>query len=133
MIGVKAWLYKGEILDAGNRMKSLSSEPEPRRDRAERGDRRDRGGDRGGDRGDRRPPVTRHHEPAAAPVAAEPSGAARQAAPTEMAHPARSGGPILPPLMAPQPAWKQEVRPDTEPQAELPAPPTGTPEGETKP
>jgi len=147
VIGVKAWLYKGEILDAGNRMKSLSSEPEPRRDRGdrgERGDRRDRG-DRG-DRGDRRPPAAaRHHEPPA-PVA-EPSGPARQAPPPEMAHPARSGGPILPPLMAPQqqPHWKQEVRPDLEPQAESAAssgaaetppaaPPTDVrPEGENKP
>jgi|ERR1035441_8330953 small subunit ribosomal protein S3 len=141
VIGVKAWLYKGEILDAGNRMKSLSSEPEPRRDRGDRGDRRDRGGDRG-DRGDRRPPAARHHEPPPAP-AAEPSGPARQAPPPEMAHPARSGGPILPPLMAPQPHWKQEVRPDIEPKAEpapaseapSAAPPTapstdGTPEGE---
>jgi small subunit ribosomal protein S3 len=118
VIGVKAWLYKGEILDAGNRMRSLSSEPEPRRDRGERGDRRDRGGDRG-DRGDRRPPAARHHEPP--PPAAEPSASARQAPPPEMAHPARSGGPILPPLMAPQPHWKQETRPDIEPPAE-PAP-----------
>jgi small subunit ribosomal protein S3 len=139
VIGVKAWLYKGEILDAGNRMRSLSSEPEPRRDRPERSDRRDRG-DRG-DRGDRRPPAARHHEPAAA--GAEPSGSARQAAPPEMSHPSRSGGPILPPLMAPQPAWKQEARPDVEPAAEAApavqtpsetpaaAPATGeTPEGE---
>jgi small subunit ribosomal protein S3 len=135
VIGVKAWLYKGEILDAGNRMRSLSSEPEPRRDRVDRGDRRDRGGERGGDRGDRRPPAARHHEPPPAP-AAEP---ARQAPPPEMAHPARTGGPILPPLMAPQPHWKQEVRPDAEPSAE-PAPasetpstggtPAGTPEGD---
>ncbi len=133
VIGVKAWLYKGEILDAGNRMRSLSSEPEPRRERGERsdrGDRRDRGGDRGGER---RPPVARHHEPPAPTT--EPAGPARQAPPPEMAHPARStGGPILPPLMAPQPAWKHEVRGDAEPQAEPAAPPatppTGSPEGE---
>src|ERR1700691_2626333 len=61
VIGVKAWLYKGEILDAGNRMRSLSSEPEPRRDRVDRGDRRDRGGERGGDRGDRRAAGGRRH------------------------------------------------------------------------
>jgi small subunit ribosomal protein S3 len=136
VIGVKAWLYKGEILDAGNRMRSLSSEPEPRRDRGDRGDRGDRRGDRGdrgGDRGgDRRPPAARHHEPAPVPVS-EPSGSARQAPPPEMAHPARSGGPILPPLMAPQqqPHWKQEVRSD--PAAEpAPAAETApeTPEGE---
>jgi hypothetical protein len=51
-----------------------------------------------------------------------------------MAHPARSGGPILPPLMAPQPHWKQEARGESEPQAEPAAtpetPPTGAPEGE---
>jgi small subunit ribosomal protein S3 len=129
VIGVKAWLYKGEILDAGSRMRSLSSEPEPRRDRPDRGDRRDRG-----DRGDRRPPAARHHEaPPSPPPAAEPSTSARQAPPPEMAHPARTGGPILPPLMAPQPHWKQEARPDTEPQAEPAAPPAGAPEGENKP
>ena len=129
VIGVKAWLYKGEILDAGSRMRSLSSEPEPRRDRPDRGDRRDRG-----DRGDRRPPAARHHEaPPSPPPAAEPSTSARQAPPPEMAHPARTGGPILPPLMAPQPHWKQEARQDTEPQAEPAAPPAGAPEGENKP
>ncbi len=128
VIGVKAWLYKGEILDAGNRLR-FSSEPEPRRDR---GDRRDRGGDRRGS-------GPRHHEPA--PVSAEPAGPARQAPPpAEMAHPARTGGPILPPLMAPQPHWKQEVRPEGEPPAEVAPPaepaaqaepaPSETPEGE---
>jgi len=116
VIGVKAWLYKGEILDGGNRLRSLSSEPEPRRDRGERRDRGVR------DRGDRRGPRPAHHEPAAIP-AAEPAGPARQAPPPEMAHPARTGGPILPPLMAPQPHWKQEVRGEGEPQAEsTPAP-----------
>ncbi|HLY17188.1 MAG TPA: 30S ribosomal protein S3 [Bryobacteraceae bacterium] len=129
VIGVKAWLYKGEILDGGNRVR-FSSEPEPRRDR---GDRRDRGGDRG-DRGDRRPSGPRHHETPA--PAAEPSGPARQQAPpAEMAHPARTGGPILPPLMAPQPHWKQEVRGEAEPQPESapaaePTPAPETPEGE---
>jgi len=123
VIGVKAWLYKGEILDGGNRMRSFSSEPEPRRDRRDRGD-----------RGDRRPAARHHETPPPLPVA-EPAGPARQAPPPpEMAHPARSGGPILPPLMAPQPHWKQEVRPDVEPQSSpAPAPdtnPSGTPEGE---
>src|SRR3954449_678973 len=63
VIGVKAWLYKGEILDLTKRRGGLLPEPEPRRDRGERRDRdrdrdrglrRDRGpGDRGpgGDRG----------------------------------------------------------------------------------
>src|SRR4051812_34503606 len=51
VIGVKAWLYKGEILDLTKRRGGLLPEPEPRRDR---GDRRDRDRDRGGDRGPRR-------------------------------------------------------------------------------
>jgi small subunit ribosomal protein S3 len=130
VIGVKAWLYKGEILDGGNRMRGLSSEPEPRRDRGDRGDRRDRG-DRGPDRGDRRPPP--RHEPAA--PAPESTGPAVQAPPPEMARPARSGGPILPPLMAPQPQWKQEVRHEPEPKPEGAAKPESSPkpEGENKP
>ncbi len=47
VIGVKAWLYKGEILDLTKR-RSLLPEPEPRRDRGERRDRgpRDRDRDR---------------------------------------------------------------------------------------
>src|ERR1035441_7675637 len=62
VIGIKAWLYKGEILDLTKR-RNLLPDPEPRRDlrdrRGDRGDRperRDRGGDRGGGRRDR-PPV----------------------------------------------------------------------------
>src|SRR5450631_242973 len=47
VIGVKAWLYKGEILQGGKR--TLSQDSEPRRNERPRGD-RDRG-DRGGDRG----------------------------------------------------------------------------------
>src|SRR5690349_12541100 len=99
VIGVKAWLYKGEILGDKRRL-GFSSEPEPR-------PRRDRDRDRDrGDRGDRRP---RQELP---PQAAQPSGPAmQQAPPAEMPRPAaRTGGPILPPLMAPQPSWKQEVR-----------------------
>jgi len=114
VIGVKAWLYKGEILDGGNRMRSFSMEPEPRR---ERGERRDRG--------ERRAPRPVQHEP----VAAEPSGPARQAPPPDMPHPARTTGPILPPLMAPQPHWKEEVRGEGEPPAES-SPETPAPEGE---
>src|SRR6186997_1777848 len=47
-IGVKCWLYKGEII-GGMMRRGLANEPEPRRDR------RDRDRDRGGDRGDRGP------------------------------------------------------------------------------
>ena len=48
MIGIKTWIYKGEILDT-NKRRGLLPEPEPRR---EMRDRRDRG-PRGRERGDR--------------------------------------------------------------------------------
>jgi small subunit ribosomal protein S3 len=122
VIGVKTWLYKGEILDLTKR-RSLLPEPEPRREpRRDRGDRdrRDRG-DRG-DRGERRPMQ-------AAPVA-EPTGPAMQQAPSDLPRPAaRPTAPILPPLMSPQqPSWKQEARQDSAP-AETPE---QKPEGENK-
>ncbi len=138
VIGVKAWLYKGEIL--GKYRSGLSSlDPEPRRDRNERGDRRERGGERAGDRGPRRdrgdrgpggfggdrgpaqqaPPVQAH---------AEPAGPATQAAPSDLPRPAsKPAGPIMPPMMSPQPSWKQEARQDAPVEQ---APPTTTPEGE---
>jgi small subunit ribosomal protein S3 len=116
VIGIKTWLYKGEILDLTKR-RSLLPEPEPRREpRRDRGERRDRG-DRG-DRGDRRPPMQ-----TPPPVAAEPSGPATQAPPADLPRPAaRPTAPILPPLMSPQqqPSWKQEAR--QEPPASEPAP-----------
>jgi small subunit ribosomal protein S3 len=126
VIGIKAWLYKGEILDLTKR-RNLLPEPEPRRDtrdRRDRPDRRDsRGGDsRGGDRGDSRggdrggyrggdrdrPPVQ-----SAPPV--EATGPAVQTPPSDLPRPAaRPVAPILPPLMAPQqPSWKQEARQET--------------------
>jgi small subunit ribosomal protein S3 len=119
VIGVKCWLYKGEILGGAMRRGGLSAvDPEPRRDRRDRGDR-----DHRGDRGDRGP----RREPAPAPVvAAEPAGPAVQTPPPDLPRPAqRSTTPILPPLTAPQPSWKQEVR-----QAEPPKPADEKPEGE---
>ena len=100
VIGVKAWLYKGEILPGGKR--SLAQENEPRRnerpggrDRDRRGPRPDGGRSEGG-RGEARPESAPRAE-APAPVAAAPE-----------ARPARAGGPIMPPLMAPtQPAVKE--------------------------
>src|SRR4249920_2370734 len=56
VIGIKAWLYKGEILDLTKR-RNLLPDPEPRRDtrdRRDRPDRRDSRDSRGGDRGDSR-------------------------------------------------------------------------------
>src|SRR6204780_4502081 len=52
VIGIKCWLYKGEILEG--RRRAYNAEPEPRRQ-----DRRDRGGDRDRDR-DRRGPRGPH-------------------------------------------------------------------------
>ena len=106
VIGVKAWLYKGEILANGKR--TVSADGEPRRNERPRGDRNDRG-DRRGPRPDQRGGEGRgadgRTERTAPPaVAAEPSGVV-QAAPSEAR---KSGGPILPPLMPPtQPAWKE--------------------------
>jgi len=120
VIGIKAWLYKGEILDLTKR-RNLLPDPEPRRDlrdrgRGDRGDRGDRprGGDRGGERGSgrsERPPV---HTPP--PV--EATGPAVQTAPSDLPRPAaRPVAPILPPLMSPQqPSWKQEARQETTPE-----------------
>ncbi|MDR0249109.1 MAG: 30S ribosomal protein S3 [Oscillospiraceae bacterium] len=63
-IGVKVWIYKGEVLTVGNRMGPRVIEaPRPRDERRDRGDRRSGGGfgrgrdrDRaGGNYGDRRP------------------------------------------------------------------------------
>ncbi len=125
VIGVKVWIYKGEVLEGGNRRNSLRNEGEPRPRRRPRDDGREqreprsdsRGGDRGGDRGgERRNPVT-----AAPPVTAPPtvdlSGPIVQPPPTEMQKPAIS--PIIPPLSTPvAPAWKSEGK---APVAETPA------------
>jgi small subunit ribosomal protein S3 len=118
VIGVKCWLYKGEIIGGMMRRGGLAaSEPEPRRER------RDRDRDRG-ERGDRGPRGPRREEPAPQPV--EATGPAVQTPPAELPRPAsRPSAPILPPLSAPQPSWKQEVRP-----AEAPKPEEKKPEGE---
>jgi small subunit ribosomal protein S3 len=105
VIGVKCWVYKGEILPGGPR-KGLRNEPEPRR--APRPERRDRDRDRGErDRGPR-------------PVAPVEHGAV-QGAPGEMGP--RTSAPILPPMAAPTtPSWKQEPK-ETKPEG------GGEPEG----
>ncbi len=96
VIGVKAWLYKGEILDTKLRRSGLSSEPEPRRMEP----RRDRDRDR-------------RREPQPVLTAETPGGATQAPPPTDLPRPARAGGPLMPPLMPPQPAWKQEARAET--------------------
>jgi small subunit ribosomal protein S3 len=132
VIGIKTWIYKGEILDLTKR-RGLLPEPEPRRDMR---DRRDRG-----DRGDR--PRRDYHSPAAAQgpavtaPAPEVSGPAIQTPPADLPRPAvRPATPILPPLMSPQqPAWKQEARevPAPEPQAQPQPQPEEKPAASDKP
>jgi small subunit ribosomal protein S3 len=98
VIGIKTWVYKGEILDGGVR-RGLRSEPEPRRPR------RDRERDRGGDRGERRGPAPIQH-------------GAVQAPPSDLPQPTRTA--ILPPVASPTPSWKEESRP--EPAGDQPKP-----------
>jgi small subunit ribosomal protein S3 len=106
VIGVKCWVYKGEILPGGPR-KGLRNEPEPRR--APRPERRDRDRDR--DRGPR-------------PVAPVAEHGAVQGIPAE-----RTTTPILPPMAAPTTrSWKQEAKPE-EGKPEGAKPETGEPEG----
>jgi small subunit ribosomal protein S3 len=103
VIGVKVWIYKGEVLEAGNRRNTLRNEGEPRRRPRPRDDQRT---DRpGGDRGERRGPIA--SPPVTAPPATVESGPIVQPPPTEMQKPAIS--PIIPPLSAPvAPSWKHE-------------------------
>jgi small subunit ribosomal protein S3 len=115
VIGIKCWIYKGEIIEGQRR--GLTNEPEPRRpqrrDRRERNDRGDHRGDRRGDRG----PSQQHQAPAPLPMAAAeaaPAGTPEQAAPAEFSQP-RAAQPIAPPLAPPQPAWKQELKQDDAP------------------
>jgi small subunit ribosomal protein S3 len=147
VIGIKCWLYKGEILSTSRR--TLSTEPEPRRQ-----ERRDRGGDRDRDRRGPRGPhgggggqhgggggqfgggqfgggATQAAPPQASQAPAQHEGGATQPPPPE----ARRGGgaPLMPPLMSPsmsgptvtlptQPSWKAEVG-----KAEVAAEPAATP------
>jgi small subunit ribosomal protein S3 len=147
VIGIKCWLYKGEILSTSRR--TLSTEPEPRRqERRERG-----GGDRDRDR-DRRGPRGPHvggggyaggggatqaappQSQQAPPVQHE--GGAMQQPPPESR---RGGGPLMPPLMSPsmtsptQPSWKAEVNAEAAPEspATEPSKPEQTPPSDTNP
>lgn len=133
IIGIKTWVYKGEILESNGRKNSLRNDPEPRR--APRGDRgNDRGGDR--DRRDRRAPAgsassgpggagggqgSGYGAPVPPPVQAAPEHGALQQSPGDLPQPARSTAPIVPPLSSPQPNWKQELKPEDPPAAETPS------------
>lgn len=101
VIGVKVWIYKGEILGD---FRKLSGDPEPRR--APRGDRPERR--------ERRAPSSSFAPPA-------PSGPPVQAAPASAPAADEGPRPIAPPLAAPvAPSWKAES-PDP-----APAPESGT-------
>ena len=127
VIGVKVWIYKGEVIEAGNKGRNtLRNEGEPRRrrrddrggsDRGERGG-SDRGGfDRGGDRGGFERTATsrgtEYRPPSAVPPPAESSGvpagstgAIVQQAPGELPKPAAmtSAAATVSPVA---PSWKQ--------------------------
>jgi len=103
VIGVKCWIYKGEILDGGRRGRTDSL--------------RNEGDTRRGPRPQRmRPPQQQQPQSSGPAVQAAPDqGGVIQAVPGEMPHPARQAAPPLtPPMANPQPAWKQEVRPEAE-------------------
>jgi small subunit ribosomal protein S3 len=110
VVGIKCWIYKGEILDGAKGRPSLRSEPEPRRpqrDRDRRPDRRDRGESRP-ERGPVPPPI----------VSEQPAGPAMQQLPVEGAR--QTTAPIMPPLVPPQPSWKQELKHETHETHETP-------------
>ena len=119
VIGIKCWVYKGEILPGGQR-RGLKNDPEPRRapsrDRGDRRDRPDRGPRPGGfDRGDRGP----RPDQGGVVVQPPPSSEGRAA--------------ILPPMAAPvQRTWKPDAKVDmtAEPAVETKAPETAP---DTKP
>jgi small subunit ribosomal protein S3 len=105
VIGVKVWIYKGEVLDGGSRRNSLRNEGEPRRRRRD-------------DRDRERRPFT-----AAPSPVPEPAGPVVQQPPSEMPKPASA--PIIPPLAPVAPAWKQEQKRESSEAAqpaETPAP-----------
>ena len=120
VIGIKTWIYKGEILDLTKR-RGLLPEPEPRR---EMRDRRDRGDRPRRERGEYHGPAATQGPVSAAPAPEVGGPAVQTPPPADLPRPAvRSAVPILPPLMSPQqPAWKQEARqeaqPETQPQPE---------------
>jgi small subunit ribosomal protein S3 len=130
VIGVKVWIYKGEVLEGGNRSRNtLRNDAEPRRRRGPRDDRGrdDRGGDRG-DRGDRRPQGggvssapsgAPYSAPYSAPPASDVTGPVVQQAPADLPKPASA--PVIAPMSAPvAPAWKQEQQKPVEAVESLP-------------
>jgi small subunit ribosomal protein S3 len=117
VVGVKCWIYKGEILDGAKGRVGLRNEPEPRRpQRDRRPERRDRDGR----------PERQERAPSPPPIHADqPAGPAMQQLPVEGAR--QTTAPIMPPLMAPQPSWKQEMKQEPPKQQEEPPKPATEP------
>ena len=116
VIGIKCWTYKGEILEGhGSRQLMRSGEPEPRRRDQRREPRRDQRDQRDQRGGGGRDQGQGQQQPAAQAPVAEQAGPAIQPPPGELPKPAQqAGAPIMPPMAAPTPAWKQEVKPEGE-------------------
>jgi small subunit ribosomal protein S3 len=93
VIGVKTWVYKGE---AGSARRPGSLEPEPRRQPSR----------------DRRPRMQGPAPSPVAPPATAEAGPPTQAAPVDFPQPVKTTAPIAPPLVPPQPSWKQELKQD---------------------
>ena len=107
VIGVKTWVYKGE---AGSAVRRGTLEPEPRRQPSR----------------DRRPRASgMPSSPAAPPPPAAESGPLMQTAPSELPQPVKSVAPIAPPLVPPQPSWKQELKHDSGAKDRSGEPPAG--------
>ncbi len=126
VIGVKCWIYKGDIGEGQRRvMLRNDNEPQPRPKRDNRDRDRRPGGDRpGGDRprgayeprGEGRGADGRARTEAAVPPVAD-AGVVVTA--PEVPSVIKSGGPILPPMAPPAPNWKQEMNAESgEPQVE---------------
>jgi small subunit ribosomal protein S3 len=104
IIGIKTWIYKGEILADGRRV-GLGLDREPRKNAPR--ERRERRGPAGQGAMQAPPPLP---VSAAPPAAAANEGIVMQAPPVELPPAARTVAPVLPPLTPPvQPAWKQEL------------------------
>jgi len=98
VIGVKCWVYKGEVSTDGFSRRPRTDEPR-RNPRPDRGDR-----DRGADRGDRRDRRPMRDDRAAPPVSSAPVSAPA----VEAAAPPAAAA-VVPPIAQPvAPSWKQE-------------------------
>ncbi len=94
VIGIKVWVYRGEVATDGFSKRSLRGDEPRRNPRADRRDRPERSGDR-----DRRPPQPHGAPPATAQIAQPVAPPPPTAAPVVDAGPA----PLLPPVGGPGP------------------------------